>query len=61
MHTIDENYLNKELVSKPGQRLHRLIAMLFDTYCDDLTEARIEELQDHVAQFRWMNAKGDRV
>lgn len=61
MHTIDEDYLNKELVSKPGQRLHRLIAMLFDTHYDDLTDARIAELQDHVAKFRWMNANGDRV
>lgn len=61
MQYIDPEYLNNKLEVKPGSRLHRLVAMLFDTYYDDLTEARIAELEEHVAQFRWMNASGKRV
>ncbi len=61
MQQIDPEYLNSELKVEPGNRLHRLVAMLFDTYYDDLTEARIVELEEHVAQFRWMNASGKRV
>lgn len=61
MQQIDPEYLNSELKVEPGNRLHRLVAMLFDTYYDDLTEARIAELEEHVAQFRWMNASGKRV
>ena len=61
MQHIDPEYLNSELKVEPGSRLHRLVAMLFDTHYDDLTEARISELEEHVAQFRWMNASGKRV
>jgi hypothetical protein len=61
MQYIDPEYLNNKLEVKPGSRLHRLVAMLFDTYYDDLTEERIAELEQHVAQFRWMNASGKRV
>lgn len=61
MQHINPEYLNTELKVKPGDRLHRLVAMLFDTYYDDLTEARIAELEEHVAQFRWMSASGKRV
>jgi hypothetical protein len=61
MQRIDDEYLNGELKLSPGSRLHRLVAMLFDTYYDDLTEQRIAELEEHVAQFRWMNAGGKRV
>jgi hypothetical protein len=58
---IDPEYLNKNLTLKPGNRLHRLVAMLFDTYIDDLTDQRIAELEEHVAQFRWWNAAGERI
>ena len=61
MQYIDPEYLNNKLEVKPGSRLHRLVAMLFDTYYDDLTEARIAELEEHVARFRWMSASGKRV
>ncbi len=61
MQYIDPEYLNNKLEVKPGSRLHRLVAMLFDTYYDDLTEERIAELEEHVARFRWMNASGKRV
>lgn len=59
--SIDEEYLKKELTVRPGNRLHRLVAMLFDTHYDDLTDQRIAELEEHVARFRWMNASGKRV
>lgn len=59
--TIDAEYLNSELTVRPGDRLHRLVAMLFDTHYDDLTDQRIADLEEHVAQFRWMNASGKRV
>jgi len=58
---IDPEYLNSELKVAPGDRLHRLVAMLFDTYYDDLTDSRIAELEARVIQFRWMNASGKRV
>jgi hypothetical protein len=58
---IAQEYLNETLKLRPGDRLHRLVAMLFDTYYDDLTEDRIAELEAHVEQFRWMNAAGQRV
>lgn len=58
---IDPEYLNKELTSMPGSRLHRLVAMLFDTCYDDLTAERIADLEKRVEEFRWMNASGKRV
>ncbi len=61
MQKIAEDYLNKPITLVPGDRLHRLVAMLFDTYCDDLTDERLRELEEHVEQFRWMNAGGERV
>jgi hypothetical protein len=61
MQQIDPEYLNHDLTVKPSDRLHRLVAMLFDTYYDDLTDQRITELEDHIAQFRWMNAAGKRI
>lgn len=61
MANIDPEYLNQRLTLDPGNRLHRLVAMLFDTYYDDLTDQRISELEQHVEQFRWMNASGKRV
>lgn len=61
MSAIDPEYLNRELKLQPGDRLHRLVAMLFDTYYDDLSDRRISELEEHVSQFRWMNASGKRL
>lgn len=58
---IAPKYLNDKLTLYPDDRLHRLVAMLFDTYCDDLTDERIAELEQHVEQFRWMNADGERL
>lgn len=61
MQKIDPQYLNGPITSAPGDRLHRLIAMLFDTYYDDLTDERIAELERRIGDFRWMNAAGQRV
>ena len=61
MQIIDTEYLDRELTVRPGDRLHRLVAMLFDTHYDDLTNRRIAELEDQIAQFRFMNASGKRV
>lgn len=58
---ISNEYLNRALTLNPGDRLHRLVAMLLDTYYDDLTDERIAELEDSVERFRWMNASGERV
>lgn len=58
---ISPEYAEAELTVKPGNRLHRLMALLFDTYYDDLTDARIAELEAHVESFRWCNADGKRV
>jgi hypothetical protein len=58
---ISPRYLNDRLVLEPGDRLHRVVALLFDTYYDDLTERRIAELEASIEAFRWMNAAGERV
>jgi len=59
--SVSPEYLHRELRLSPGDRLHRLVAMLFDTYYDDLTDERIAELEEHVAKFRWMTASGKRL
>ncbi len=58
---IAPEYAEAELKLKPGSRLHRLVAMLFDTYIDDLSDDRIAELEQHIASFRWCNAAGQRI
>lgn len=61
MQKIAPEYLNKTIRIEPGNRLHRLAAMLVDTWCDDLTDERIAELERHVESFRWMNASAERI
>lgn len=58
---ISAEYLDRELRLRPGDRLHRLVAMLMDTYYDDLTDGRLAEIERVVESFRWMNAAGQRV
>jgi len=58
---VSDEYMRRELVSRPGERLHRLIAMLHDTWYDDLTDERIAELERQVESFRWLNASAERV
>lgn len=58
---IDNTYLMNELRLAPGSsRLHRLVARLFDTYIDDLTEDRILELERLADSFRLTHANADR-
>ena len=61
MQRVSDEYENQELRVKPGDRLHRVVAMLFDTYCDDITDERLAEIENVIESFRWMNASGERV
>lgn len=58
---IAEEYLERELRIRPRyDRLHRLVARLCDTYYDDLTDERIEQLERQVDEWRWMHADARR-
>lgn len=61
MADIAARYLFDTLKVEPGNRLHRLVALLFDTYYDALTDERIAQLEQLAQSWRWMNADGDRV
>jgi hypothetical protein len=61
MQRVSDEYANQELIVKPGDRLHRVVAMLFDTYYDDITDERLAEIEKVIESFRWMNASGERV
>lgn len=61
MPKIAEQYARGTLTLEPGNRLHQLVAILFDTHYDDLTDERIAELEAHAQSWRWMNADGERV
>ena len=61
MKPITSEYLYQTFEVKPGDRLHRLIARMADTYYDDLSDDRIEELERTVDGWRWMNANGQRI
>ena len=58
---VSDEFLKQILVIEPGSRLHLLVAMLYDTWYDDLTDERISELIRHVESFRWLNASAERV
>ncbi|MBB4952734.1 hypothetical protein H4S14_000776 [Agrobacterium vitis] len=57
---VSDEYLQKEHRLRPGERLHRLVARLADTYYDDLDEQRIEELERKVDEWRFTHADGKR-
>jgi hypothetical protein len=57
---VAAEYLERRYESKPGDRLHRLIARLCDTYYDDLSDERIEQLERQVDEWRWMHADATR-
>ena len=61
MQPIAPEYRNETFTIKPGDRFHRLIALMTDTWYDDLTDQKIKELEQMVERFRWMNAKAERV
>lgn len=60
MQPIAPEYEFSELKVKPGDRLHRIVALLFDTYYDDLTDF-IPELERQIEARRWCNADGKRI
>lgn len=55
---INAEYLQAEQRLRPGDRLHRLVCRLVDTYYDDLDAQRIEELERKIDEWRWMHADG---
>lgn len=58
---IDGEYLRDVIRLVPGDRLHRLVARLADTYIDDLSEDRIVELERLADTFRITHASGARL
>ena len=60
MQDIAPEYASAELKVRPGDRLHRIVALLFDTYYDDLT-GRIPDIERFIEDFRWCNAAGKRI
>jgi len=61
MQKIADDYMLATFTIIPGERLHRIMALLHDTYFDDLTDARITEIEQFIERFRWCNADGQRV
>ena len=57
---IDDTYLGAAIRLTPGDRLHRLLARLADTYIDDLSDDRIVELERLADTFRITHADGKR-
>lgn len=60
MKPIAPEYLAQTHEVKPGDRFHRLIARMTDTYFDDLSDDRIEELERTVDEWRWCHADATR-
>jgi hypothetical protein len=58
---IADRYAKQPISLKPGDRLHRLVAILGDTWYDDLTDDRIAQLERLAQSWRWMNADGERL
>lgn len=55
---VADEYMRDEHRFRPGERLHRLVARLGDTWIDDLTEDRIIELERLADSFRLTHADG---
>lgn len=58
---INKEYLRDLITLRPGDRLHRLVARLADTYIDDLSDDRIIELERLADTFRLTHANGERL
>lgn len=58
---VADDYMRDVLTLKPGNRLHRLVARLHDTYYDDLSDDRIVELERLADTFRITHADGNRM
>lgn len=61
MQRIADEYAKSDLTVRPGNRLHRIMALLFDTHIDDLTDAKIAEIEQSIESWRWCDADGRRV
>ena len=57
---ISNEYLHDIHSFKPGDRLHRLVARLCDTWIDDLSDSRILEIERLVDGYRLTHASGGR-
>lgn len=57
---ISTEYLNDVHRFKPGDRLHRLVARLCDTWIDDLSDSRILEIECLIDGYRLTHASGVR-
>jgi len=57
---VAEEYLRDNIILKPGDRLHRLVARLADTWIDDLSDERIEALEREADTYRITHADGTR-
>lgn len=57
---VAADYLGQIIILKPGDRLHRLVARIADTWYDDLPEDRIIELERLADEFRLTHADGSR-
>lgn len=58
---VSDDYMRDVINLKPGDRLHRLVARLCDTYYDDLSDDRIVELELLADTFRITHADGKRL
>ena len=64
---ISDEYLRAELRLRPenerrcADRLHRLVARLFDTHIDDLTDERVNQIEEFIDAFRITHADGRRL
>lgn len=57
---VADDYMRSVINLKPGDRLHRLLARLSDTYYDDLGDDKIVELERLADTFRITHADGKR-
>jgi hypothetical protein len=55
---VEPSYMLSMITLKPGDRLHRLVSRLADTYFDDLSDDRIIELERLADTFRLTHADG---
>jgi hypothetical protein len=58
---VADEYMRRTITLDPGDRLHRLVARLGDTYFDDLSDDRIVMLEQMADSFRITNAAGKRL
>lgn len=61
MQKIADEYARHDLTVRRGDRLHRIVALLFDAHYDDITDVRIAEIERFIEAWRWCGADGKRV